>query len=220
MRVKLTIAAIVLTVITTGLLAPSMAAAADTSTQVPMTCTTSFGPPITGHFTVTMSAPDSIAPGATSTVHFDVALGEFFDIPAPFAGTIDAQFGLSASNATPATFTLAIPPTHFDAGDSMPKVSFDQPLTATGSPGSAISVEFLSFGYTIVPDSGGNLSVSCLPDVSTSLGSIPIETPTPTTPQSKDDCKNGGWQQLADATGAPFKNQGQCVRTTVGTPKT
>ena len=31
------------------------------------------------------------------------------------------------------------------------------------------------------------------------------------TPTSKDDCKNGGWQNLATADGAPFKNQGQCV---------
>ncbi len=31
------------------------------------------------------------------------------------------------------------------------------------------------------------------------------------TPQSKDDCKNGGWQHLADAQGRPFKNQGDCV---------
>ncbi len=30
-------------------------------------------------------------------------------------------------------------------------------------------------------------------------------------PQSKDDCKNGGWLSRTDATGQPFKNQGQCV---------
>jgi hypothetical protein len=27
----------------------------------------------------------------------------------------------------------------------------------------------------------------------------------------KVDCKNGGWQQLADSAGRPFKNQGACV---------
>ncbi len=31
------------------------------------------------------------------------------------------------------------------------------------------------------------------------------------TPQTKDDCKNGGWQNLTTANGEPFKNQGQCV---------
>lgn len=31
------------------------------------------------------------------------------------------------------------------------------------------------------------------------------------TPASKDDCKNGGWQNFATSSGTPFKNQGQCV---------
>jgi hypothetical protein len=31
------------------------------------------------------------------------------------------------------------------------------------------------------------------------------------TPGTKDDCKNGGWQNLTTADGSPFKNQGQCV---------
>ena len=29
---------------------------------------------------------------------------------------------------------------------------------------------------------------------------------------SKDDCKDGGWQNVKTATGASFKNQGQCVQ--------
>lgn len=31
------------------------------------------------------------------------------------------------------------------------------------------------------------------------------------TPTTKDDCKNGGWQNLRTADGTPFRNQGQCV---------
>ena len=30
-------------------------------------------------------------------------------------------------------------------------------------------------------------------------------------PVTKDDCKNGGWQNRTNASGEPFKNQGQCV---------
>ena len=30
-------------------------------------------------------------------------------------------------------------------------------------------------------------------------------------PQSKADCKHGGWRDLADDQGRPFRNQGQCV---------
>src|SRR5581483_8089227 len=34
---------------------------------------------------------------------------------------------------------------------------------------------------------------------------------SPTSPQSKNDCKNGGWQNLMGSNGQPFKNQGDCV---------
>ncbi len=30
-------------------------------------------------------------------------------------------------------------------------------------------------------------------------------------PVYKEQCKNGGWVYYVDNTGAPFKNQGQCV---------
>jgi hypothetical protein len=33
----------------------------------------------------------------------------------------------------------------------------------------------------------------------------------PTTPTSKDQCKNGGWKNYTDANGTSFKNQGDCV---------
>ena len=33
----------------------------------------------------------------------------------------------------------------------------------------------------------------------------------PNTPKSADACKNGGYKNLLDANGNPFKNQGQCV---------
>jgi hypothetical protein len=36
-------------------------------------------------------------------------------------------------------------------------------------------------------------------------------TVLPRMPQSKDDCNNGGWKDLVDDRGRPFKNQGDCV---------
>lgn len=33
----------------------------------------------------------------------------------------------------------------------------------------------------------------------------------PNTPSNKEQCKKGGWQNLEDANGQPFRNQGQCV---------
>ena len=193
-----------------------MAGAVQTSTAIAMQCTTSLGGSLTGHFTISVSAPDQVTPGTTSTADFEIAVGEFFSIPAPFSGTIESQFGFSASNATPTAFTLTVPATHFNTGDFVPTVSIDQQLTATGPPGTAISVQFLSFGYTIVPDAGGTFSVACQPNAATVVATIPITVPNP---QSKADCKKGGWQHLVDAGGNPFSNQGQCVRTTVGAPK-
>jgi hypothetical protein len=33
---------------------------------------------------------------------------------------------------------------------------------------------------------------------------------------SKDQCRNGGWRNYTDATGQPFKNQGQCIAFALG----
>jgi hypothetical protein len=216
MRLKLTAAILCLAAVMTGPFALSPAGAASASTQVAMNCTTSLGMSLSGHFTITMSAPDQVGTATTFTDHFDIAVGEFFGIPAPYPGTISMQFGFSASNATPATFTLTTPTTHFNMGDFVPTVSLDQQLTATGAPGAVIAVQFLSFAYTIAPDSGGTFSVTCQPNAATGVGTIPISLATP---QSKADCKKGSWRHLVDSNGMPFRNQGQCVRTTVGAPK-
>jgi hypothetical protein len=42
----------------------------------------------------------------------------------------------------------------------------------------------------------------------TVAGTIHIPPPTPAT---RDDCKNGGWRNLGDEAGTPFRNQGDCV---------
>ena len=36
-------------------------------------------------------------------------------------------------------------------------------------------------------------------------------TVPPAVPTDKDQCKHGGWQNLGDDQGEPFRNQGQCV---------
>jgi hypothetical protein len=38
-------------------------------------------------------------------------------------------------------------------------------------------------------------------------------------PQSKSDCKNGGWPNLANTQGQPFRNEGQCVAFVVAHPR-
>ena len=65
--------------------------------------------------------------------------------------------------------------------------------------GAAISDIFL------VSDSGATGSQTVLIDNTNVNGTVYDYEPS-----SKDDCKNGGWQNFAYPPG-PFKNQGQCV---------
>jgi hypothetical protein len=45
------------------------------------------------------------------------------------------------------------------------------------------------------------------------LASLAAGTPcSPAPPETKDDCKNGGWQALARLDGSSFKNQGDCIQ--------
>ena len=54
-------------------------------------------------------------------------------------------------------------------------------------------------------------------EVFTMSATLTIPSPVPT---NKDQCKNGGWQNLADDQGEPFANQGQCVSFVEPTPTT
>jgi hypothetical protein len=45
-------------------------------------------------------------------------------------------------------------------------------------------------------------------DVFSMSGTLTTPLPVPT---DKDQCENGGWQDLVDDQGEPFRNQGQCV---------
>jgi hypothetical protein len=54
-------------------------------------------------------------------------------------------------------------------------------------------------------------------DVFTMTGTLTTPPPVPT---DKDQCKHGGWQNLADDQGEPFRNQGQCVSFVEPTPRT
>lgn len=40
------------------------------------------------------------------------------------------------------------------------------------------------------------------------IARVTVALPVPT---NKDQCKKGGWRELTDSNGTPFKNQGQCV---------
>lgn len=67
------------------------------------------------------------------------------------------------------------------------------------------------FGVNQGSGSGGLIAASDALKISHNGSSWAYNFEPFRTPVTKDDCKNGGWQNLRDAGGAPFKNQGQCV---------
>jgi len=82
------------------------------------------------------------------------------------------------------------------------------PPTLGGLPsGSTIRVFAVNVGDTSANDVG---LVGYLDNVvvDTTSGVTTYDFEPPTTPASKDECKNGGWQSFSTPT---FKNQGQCV---------
>ena len=85
-------------------------------------------------------------------------------------------------------------------------------------------------GHKVVPASGGSFSTTFVVNRCASvarrcfigasnLNGLPafteqVKVPVTfvgATPATADDCKNGGWQNLADDQDQPFHNQGQCV---------
>jgi hypothetical protein len=45
----------------------------------------------------------------------------------------------------------------------------------------------------------------------TADGTVSGTVTTPTTPAALDDCRSGGWSDLVDDRGQPFRNQGECI---------
>ena len=49
---------------------------------------------------------------------------------------------------------------------------------------------------------------SCMPNLTATIG---VQGKVSSQTVSKNDCKNGGWQNLSTSAGTSFKNQGDCV---------
>lgn len=61
----------------------------------------------------------------------------------------------------------------------------------------------------------GWFGLGALTAFGTVSGSLTLPDPMP---QSKDDCKQGGWRDLVDDQGEPFRNQGHCIAWVVSRP--
>ena len=66
-------------------------------------------------------------------------------------------------------------------------------------------------GIALVTDGGWAVGGTQTVVFDNSMINTTTYTYEPNVPTSKDQCKNGGYEDLEDANGQPFKNQGQCV---------
>ena len=76
-----------------------------------------------------------------------------------------------------------------------------------------------SFGAAGEGGAGGGGSGFVNPSATNVINAVGVRTGNglvivsyPLTPTSKDQCKHGGWRNLTDDHGQPFKNQGDCLR--------
>jgi hypothetical protein len=167
------------------------------STAVPVGAATE---PVTG--TATTSGGNGIttadfvysSPGilGSGTIHFDFVL-----IPQPpgfrteGTGVFTRSDGATLIGTTTGTVDLSTTP--------FPVVIDFTVTSGTGALAGATG-EIVLTGTSQGPGAVG--------DVFTMTGTLTTPPPVPT---DKNQCKDGGWQNLADDQGEPFKNQGQCV---------
>ena len=119
-----------------------------------------------------------------------------------------------AAGSGPSTFTLA-PPIAVRAGDLLG-------LRITGGVGCNFTGDFTGDSYGILtssaPPAPGSATAFAFAqhgfelDVAATLDAAAPPPPPPApTPTAKTDCMKDGWQQLTDAGGTSFKNEGDCV---------
>ena len=117
----------------------------------------------------------------------------------PACGPTAKTLTVSATGAPPEpeTFDIAA------AGSSLADMKWsarDYTFTATAA------TTTLTFASTTLNNSCG----PALDNVAIAE-TLPPPPPPPSTPTVAADCRDGGWTNLADADGHPFKNQGDCV---------
>jgi hypothetical protein len=164
-----------------------MVASAEAATEVVTGTATTSGGDGTTTTDFVYSSPGVLGSG---TIHFDFVL---IPVPSGFrtqgTGVLTRSDGATLTGTEEGTVDLSTTP--------FPVVIR---FTATSGTGGLAGVtgEIVLTGTSRGPGAVG--------DVFTMTGTL--TTPVPT---DKDQCKNGGWRNLADDQGQPFKNQGQCV---------
>lgn len=135
----------------------------------------------------------------TSTFHLDFCLNE-----PPSGAHFPISDGTFSVDAADGTLSGVLTGTVEPGGFPPPDVGFPLHMTLTITDGTGRFADALgelrfegAFGYGAA-DLWGTVD-----------GTVRLPLPMPAT---RDDCKHGGWRNLYDDEGHPFRNQGQCIR--------
>ncbi len=145
---------------------------------------------------------------ALTELNFDYKNGEHcgggaprFNLQLDAAGTQNAFLGCAGGTQTPST-TAGWTHVEFDAAQIQAAV-----VAAGGSPTSTLYDLYIIFDEGTDTPTGGTIGTAGLVHIDNiSVNNAVVGSPTSAT--TKDDCKNGGWQNFVNPT---FKNQGDCV---------
>jgi hypothetical protein len=135
---------------------------------------------------VTVTPDTGLVDGQTVTVQgsgFDPSVQDIGIAQCPYGGTVNDCIGQQVVSASGGSFTATFTVHRF-----------------------ALTVDCASVAHRCFL---GASNLNGLP-VFTQQVLVPL-TFAGATPARADDCKNGGWQNLADDQAQPFNNQGQCV---------
>jgi hypothetical protein len=143
-------------------------------------------------------------------LNFDYKIGEHcgagaprFNLQLDSSGLQNAFLGCAAGTQTPAGNGYMH--VEYNTADIQAAV-----LAAGGTPVSTLFDLYMIFDEGTDTPTGGLIGTAGLVHVDNfSVNGQVVGSPT--SPTSKDDCKNGGWQNMLDANGHSFKNQGDCV---------
>jgi hypothetical protein len=147
---------------------------------------------------------------ALTELNFDYKTGEHcgagaprFNLQLDAAGLQNAFLGCAGGTQTAAANGY----THVEFSSAAIQAAV---VAAGGSPSSTLHDLYMVFDEGTDTPVGGTIGTAGLVHVdNVSVNGQVVGSPT--SPLSKDACKNGGWQNLLGDNGKPFKNQGDCV---------
>ncbi len=160
------------------------------------------GPGLTNEQTT--SAPASV------TISFSMPTPSITTTQQPASATVGSpiadQATVSGGNSPTGTVTFNLYSNSTTQNASTLLFTDTEPLSGGSATSKGYTTTAAGTDYWVATYNGDTYNAA----ISSSPSGEPV-TINPRKPTSKDQCKNGGWQNYTDGNGTPFKNQGDCV---------